>query len=62
MAIAAWFAIVVAFFAVLITGRWPEGVRRFVINAARLMLRVNAYARLLVDDHPPFALDETARQ
>lgn len=62
VAIAAWFAIVVAFLAVLITGRWPEGVRRFVINAARLMLRVNAYARLLVDDYPPFALDETARQ
>jgi Domain of unknown function (DUF4389) len=54
-------AMIVAFFAVLFTGRWPEGLRRFVVNANRLMTRVNAYGRLLVDDYPPFALDDTAR-
>jgi hypothetical protein len=58
IAIALWFALIVAFFAVLFTGRWPEGVRRFVLNSARLLLRVNAYGLLLVDDYPPFALDE----
>ena len=55
--IVAWFAVLVAFFAVLFTGRWPEGMHRFAINAARLVLRVNAYGRLLVDDYPPFELD-----
>lgn len=49
-------AVVVAFVAVLVTGRWPRGVRRFVVDAGRLVLRVNAYGRLLVDDYPPFAL------
>lgn len=55
--VAAVFALVVAFFAVLFTGRWPEGLRRFIVNVSRLALRVNAYARLVVDDYPPFALD-----
>lgn len=57
VAVAAMFALIAAFFAVLFTGRWPEGLRRFVIGAARLGLRLNAYGRLLVDDYPPFALD-----
>jgi hypothetical protein len=56
--IALWFATVVAFFAVLVTGRWPEGLRRFVVDAGRLLVRVNAYSRLLVDDYPPFALHQ----
>jgi hypothetical protein len=53
----AWLAVFVAFFAVLFTGRWPEGLHAFVVKAARLILRVNAYGRLLVDDYPPFDLD-----
>lgn len=53
------FAIIGAFFVVLFTGRWPEGLRRFVLGAGRLVLRVNAYSRLLVDEYPPFSLDET---
>jgi len=56
--IVALVALVIAFFAVLFTGRWPEGIHRFVVNAARLVLRLNAYGRLLVDDYPPFALGE----
>lgn len=61
VAVLACFAMVVAFFAVLFTGRWPDGVRRFVVNFVRLALRVNAYARLLIDDYPPFALAGTGR-
>ena len=53
----AWFAVLIAFFAVLFTGHWPEGLHRFAVNTARLVLRVQAYGRLLVDDYPPFALD-----
>lgn len=53
----AYLAMFVSFFAVLLTGRWPEGLHRFVVNTARLVLRVSAYGRLLVDDYPPFELD-----
>ena len=59
--IVAYFAVVIGFFAVLFTGRWPEGIHRFVINTARLILRVNVYGRLLVDDYPPFELDGGAQ-
>lgn len=55
---AMFFVLIVAFFAVLITGRWPEGMRRFVVGVGRVSVRVNAYTRLLVDDYPPFSLDE----
>jgi hypothetical protein len=55
-------AVIVAFFAVLVAGRWPQGLRRFVVDAARLVLRVHAYGRLLVDDYPPFALTQGTRR
>jgi hypothetical protein len=57
IAFVAWLAMVVAFFAVLFTGRWPEGLRSFVVGAGRVWLRVSAYGYLLVDEYPPFELD-----
>ncbi len=61
--IAAWVLAVIAFFVVLFTGRWPEGMRTFVLNVTRWYLRVDAYFLLLIDDYPPFALEapETGR-
>jgi hypothetical protein len=53
----AWVLSVIAFFVVLFTGRWPEGMRTFVLNVTRWYLRVDAYFLLLVDDYPPFELD-----
>jgi len=46
----------IAFFSVLFTGHWPEGLRNFVIGIFRWSTRVNAYAGLMVDDYPPFSL------
>ena len=54
--VAATLAVIVAAFAVLLTGRWPQGLRTFVLNAGRLTLRVSAYSRLLTDTYPTFAL------
>jgi hypothetical protein len=51
-------ALLVAFFAVLFTGRWPEGLYRFVVGVMRWSLRVQAYVLLLTDEYPPFATDE----
>jgi hypothetical protein len=56
VAIAAFFVVIAAFFAVLFTGRWPEGMRRFVVGSLRLGTRVSAYGYLLVDDYPPFSI------
>ena len=58
LAIAAVLAVVVAWFAILFTSRYPRGLFDFVVGVARWALRVEAYAFLLVTDrYPPFRLD-----
>jgi len=55
--IAALFAIVVAWFAILFTGRYPRSIFAFVEGVLRWTQRVAAYAFLLVTDkYPPFTL------
>jgi hypothetical protein len=54
----AWVLTVIAFFVVLFTGRWPEGMRTFVVNVTRWYLRVQSYFLLLDDEYPPFALEQ----
>lgn len=50
-------AVIVAWFAILITGRFPRGLFDFVVGVLRWALRVQAYAFLLVTDrYPPFRL------
>jgi len=46
----------IGFFAVIILGRWPEGLREFVIGVHRWGYRVGAYVNLLTDAYPPFRL------
>jgi hypothetical protein len=47
----------IAWFAVIILGRWPEGMRDFVVGYLRWSTRLNGYALLLTDEYPPFSLD-----
>lgn len=55
--IAAAFATLIAWFAILFTGRYPKSLFDFVVGVGRWCLRVNAYAFLLVtDEYPPFSL------
>jgi Domain of unknown function (DUF4389) len=57
LAIAVFFVWFIGFFAVLFTGKWPEGLRDFVVGFMRWATRVNAYGfRLLRDEYPPFTL------
>jgi hypothetical protein len=56
LAIAAACAVVVGFFAVLFTGKFPLGPRDFIVHAYRYGLRVQAYVGLLTDEYPPFSL------
>lgn len=53
----AFFAIVIAWFAILITGRYPQPLFDYVVGVGRWALRVQAYAFLLITDrYPPFSL------
>jgi hypothetical protein len=58
LGLAATLVLLVSAFAILVTGRWPAGLRPFVVGCARWWLRVEAYMLLLVDDYPPFAFDD----
>jgi hypothetical protein len=55
--IAAVVCVIIAWFAILFTGRYPRGLFDFVVGVARWGARVTAYAFLLTTDrHPPFSL------
>ena len=57
LAIVAVFAIIIAWFAILFTGRYPRGLFDYVVGVGRWGLRVQAYVILLVTDrYPPFSL------
>ena len=48
---------VIAWFAIIITGRYPRGMFNYVVGVTRWSLRVDAYAWLLTTDrYPPFSL------
>jgi hypothetical protein len=51
-------AIVIAWFALLFTGRYPEGLYNFSAGVLRYTTRMNAYTRLLTDVYPPFDMGE----
>jgi hypothetical protein len=47
-------AIVIAWFAIVITGRYPRGLYEFVSGFVRFLARVTAYLALLCDGYPSF--------
>jgi hypothetical protein len=57
LGIAAFAVVIVAWFAILFTGRYPRGIFGFVEGVIRWQSRVLAYAFLLTtDQYPPFRL------
>jgi hypothetical protein len=57
LVIAAFVATVIAWFAILFTGRYPKDLFEFVVGVGRWSVRVNAYAFMMAtDQYPPFSL------
>ena len=57
LTVGAVFSVIFAWFAILFTGKYPQGLFDYVVGVSRWWLRVNAYAFLLVtDEYPPFSL------
>ncbi|MDQ2984346.1 MAG: DUF4389 domain-containing protein [Actinomycetota bacterium] len=55
--IAAVVSVIIAWFAILFTGRYPRGLFDFVLGVFRWTNRVTGYALILVtDEYPPFRL------
>jgi len=53
--IGAFFAVVIAWFALLFTGKWPQGLYDFTAGFIRYYTRVSGYTWLLADPYPPFS-------
>lgn len=56
LGLGAYVVLVVSFFAVLFTGRYPEGLFNYMVGFERWRARVSAYLLLQTDRYPPFAL------
>ena len=56
VSIAAGLVVIVAWFALVFTGKYPPGMYEFVSRVLQYNARINAYCYLQVDEYPPFAL------
>jgi len=58
LGIGAYIVAIISFFAVLFTGRYPEGMFNYMVGVHRWAYRVTAYVFLMVDPYPPFTLED----
>ncbi|MEY5134042.1 MAG: hypothetical protein RLZZ198_2046 [Bacteroidota bacterium] len=49
------FVRVIAFWAVLFTGKYPEGMHAYMVGVIRWNIRVSAFMSYLTDTYPPFS-------
>jgi hypothetical protein len=52
-----WVTSIVAWFLILFTGAYPQGLYDFGVGCLGWLIRVEAYMLLLVDEYPPFSFE-----
>lgn len=57
LGLVAYVMMVIAWFAILFTGRYPRGLFNFVVGVYRWNANVSAYILLMRDDYPPFTME-----
>ncbi|MHB8575886.1 MAG: DUF4389 domain-containing protein [Dehalococcoidia bacterium] len=57
--VVAMIVMLIAWFAIIITGKYPRGLFNFMVGVSRWGHRVNVYANLLTDAYPPFSMAPT---
>jgi Domain of unknown function (DUF4389) len=58
LGIGVYVVLVISWFAVLITGRYPPGLFNYMVGVFRWATRVQAYVFLMADAYPPFTLED----
>ena len=58
LGIGLYIVLIVSWFAILFTGKFPRGMFDFVTGVTRWSLRANAYMNLMTDHYPPFSMDQ----
>ena len=61
LGVVAFAAMIIAWFAILVTGRLPEGLHSLITMSSRYTLRVGAFLVLLTNEYPPFDLSGAAK-
>jgi hypothetical protein len=51
-------SVVLAWFAIIFTGKYPQGLYDFNVKVLKYQARLNSYLYLQVDAYPPFGLDD----
>jgi hypothetical protein len=57
LGLVAFVVVFIAGFSVLFTGKYPEGMYKFVVGVQRWTMRATLYAQFMTDEYPPFSLD-----
>ena len=57
LCVAACVCVIIAWFAILFTGKYPESLFSFVVGVMRWQRRVWLYVLFMTDEYPPFSLE-----
>lgn len=50
-----YFVVLIAWWAVLIMGKYPKGMHNYVVGTFRWIMRLNIYMKFMTDKYPPFS-------
>ena len=50
-----YFVVLIAWWAILIMGKYPKGMHNYVVGTFRWMMRLNIYMSFMTDKYPPFS-------
>jgi hypothetical protein len=59
LTIPVYFILLLSFFVVLFTGKYPEGIHKFMVGFNRYSVRLTLYFLYLYPTYPPFSLEKT---
>lgn len=57
LGVVSFFTVIIAGFAVLFSGTYPQGLYKFNVGVQRWTQRASLYALFMTDEYPPFSLD-----